>query len=569
MLVVFFQNCHPSARFSSLNDQQRLLRAGVIGGGNGDGYGGKLGLFSFYQGASDVKVDLASLLKQYHNLEGVSQFAVTTPLPSGLSLDSTTGVISGTPTETSNGYLTFNFTSLNSASQTVHFSIDLGVGYVYVVNPIVEGLGNPDNNLTDFICADKNGLCSLQAALDQAAANSVKSRIVVPTKTYVFTTKGIISSANFELLGQGIGKTELSGGDQQQVMSLSGKNVTLRNLSITHGKLADPEFGAGIKYFKPFGQLEIQNVELAFNDASATSMNGGGGIYFYGDRLIMADSHVHHNKGGGFSGSNIGGGGIYLASGFGTTIERTIIEDNSAPYGAGVYVYLANMTMFVHVTFARNIALDSGGGIWSGTGEPAIIRQSAFIGNRATISEGGAIVWSPATQGKLYIENTTFSQNQASQGGAISTDKFICQNSFYPVSLMNVTFAENLATTAGGGGALRMRDYCRLDLINTIITNNGPESCNLNGITDKANVTSLGYNIDSANSCLLGSGTGDLVNTDPQIAPLTSVNGNWLYPLLLGSPAIDSGSLNPALSIDQRGQARPQNGRGDRGSYEY
>ena len=80
-------------------------------------------------------------------------------------------------------------------------------------------------------------------------------------------------------------------------------------------------------------------------------------------------------------------------------------------------------------------------------------------------------------------------------------------------------------------------------------------------------ISSNGYNLASDSSCGL-SGTADLSNIDPQLGPLQNNGGGTLtHALLVGSPAIDSGSGCPA--VDQRGVARPFGPACDRGAYEF
>jgi hypothetical protein len=77
-------------------------------------------------------------------------------------------------------------------------------------------------------------------------------------------------------------------------------------------------------------------------------------------------------------------------------------------------------------------------------------------------------------------------------------------------------------------------------------------------------VTSNGYNIDDANTCLF-TGTGDQINTNPQIGPLAANGGpTETHDLFSTSPAIDAAdpaypgsSANACSLFDQRGVHRP------------
>lgn len=76
-------------------------------------------------------------------------------------------------------------------------------------------------------------------------------------------------------------------------------------------------------------------------------------------------------------------------------------------------------------------------------------------------------------------------------------------------------------------------------------------------------------NIFSDASCVI-SGTNNRVITDVVLGPLTyAANGVPYLPLLLGSPAIDTGTNEGCPATDQRGVARPYGTNCDVGAYEY
>jgi hypothetical protein len=101
-------------------------------------------------------------------------------------------------------------------------------------------------------------------------------------------------------------------------------------------------------------------------------------------------------------------------------------------------------------------------------------------------------------------------------------------------------------------------------LANTIIGGH-PADC-----TDGAGMNSLGYNIESTNTCGLNA-VGDLVNTNPQLAALAANGGpTQTRAPMPGSPVVDSGSPAAPGSggtscrvKDQRGYNRPADGNGD------
>jgi hypothetical protein len=140
-----------------------------------------------------------------------------------------------------------------------------------------------------------------------------------------------------------------------------------------------------------------------------------------------------------------------------------------------------------------------------------------------------------------------------------------------------VTLYDNTAEEANGGGNLYLDDY-ELTLHDTLIAaGKSPTSggnCAFDGTSGI--VVSQGYNAEDSNQCMLG-GAGDQVNVPLDLGPLQNNGGpTATIALLPGSAAIDKG--DPAgctgvegelLTVDQRGVARPQNGRCDVGAFEY
>ncbi len=106
----------------------------------------------------------------------------------------------------------------------------------------------------------------------------------------------------------------------------------------------------------------------------------------------------------------------------------------------------------------------------------------------------------------------------------------------------------------GGGNSVTVK--------NTLVANSGSANCT-------GTITSLGHNLDSANTCAFAA-AGDLPNTDPLVGPLANNGGPTLtHALLRGSPAINAGANDGCPTTDQRGVRRPQRGVCDIGAYEF
>jgi hypothetical protein len=91
-------------------------------------------------------------------------------------------------------------------------------------------------------------------------------------------------------------------------------------------------------------------------------------------------------------------------------------------------------------------------------------------------------------------------------------------------------------------------------LINTIVANNSPDNC------------SVAITLGSNNLQFPGTTCGMAIPTaDPMLGPLTG----GVYPLLAGSPAIDTGTNTGCPPTDELGTARPQGAACDIGAFEF
>ena len=118
-------------------------------------------------------------------------------------------------------------------------------------------------------------------------------------------------------------------------------------------------------------------------------------------------------------------------------------------------------------------------------------------------------------------------------------------------TIVNTTIADNSAPTGFGGGL----GGAPLTLTNTIVANNTGGNCT-------ATITITGSNN------LQFSGTtcaGPVTTADPLLGPLTG----GVYPLLAGSPAIDTGTNTGCPLTDELGTARPQGAACDIGAFEF
>ncbi len=316
--------------------------------------------------------------------------------------------------------------------------------------------------------------------------------------------------------------------------------MTMTN-SMIHGNTAD--FGGGIDN-AAMADLTATNITVYNNTATNTNSQGGG-IENLGV-MAVTGSDVHTN-------TARNGAGIFNEGTL--TVSSSDVYDNVASGRGGGFHNTFSLTMQTSNIYDNQAGSGGGGGISTDSGT-VVLDRSAVYNNFATGSGGGIVNNVDLVTGanSFTITNSTISGNStAGQGGGLRSAGSAVTN------LNNVTFNGNTSTVVNGQSISILAGS--MTAKNTIIAISG------SGTNCSGNITSQGRNIVSDNTCHL-TGTGDLTNTNPRLGALQNNGGPTLtHALLLGSPALDSGSGCPA--VDQRGVARPFGPACDRGAYEY
>lgn len=383
------------------------------------------------------------------------------------------------------------------------------------------------------------------------------------------------------------GTVSLSNSVVQNNLALSGAGISNRGTMvvddvIVRNNVADEIFdddsicdncaGGGILNF---GVMTLTNSMIHGNTA-----NLGGGIdnAFMGS-LTATNIEVYNNSatitandedalGGGIENLNV------------MTLTNSTIRDNNAPFGAGIYtdgdLTVSGSNLYGNVATTRgggihnlydltvqtsniydNESGTGGGGGISSEGRYVTVTQTAVYNNHASGFGGGILHNVLAGSNAFTITNSTISGNSTSGSGGGVRNAGIANT-----SLNDVTLSNN-SSIVGAGQSVSV-DGGTLTAQNSIINGSNLDGARTNcGGT----VNSMGYNMANDGSCGLN-GTGDLSNINPLLGPLQNNGGSTLtHALLVGSPAIDSGSGCPA--VDQRGVARPYGPACDRGAYEF
>ncbi|MEA2445747.1 MAG: hypothetical protein QOJ12_3039 [Thermoleophilales bacterium] len=421
-----------------------------------------------------------------------------------------------------------------------------------------------DADLSIAACDDGSGKCSLRAAIQQASDAGGSNTVSVPAGHYVFDTgaDALVADGDLTITGAGARTTVIDANGQSTVFAvLAESKLTMSGVTVRGGAapvaggflvfegasldLTDSivtrnnglALGGGI-LAGPGSSVKLTRVDLSHNLAL---LFGGGGIANAGGFIDVVDSTIHANRAG------IGGGGALLNGLAGPTqtpcvpgaaLPCPLISAllNQAESGPAVPGYSITGS-----TVSDNVAgLGGGGAIATGlvcacgpigietvalTPEVPSIPFDGSITN-STISGNSAIIFGGAIAqnlGTLAIESSTIANGDGLEAGGL-----IFPGNLATVTARNSVFAGG--TTAGEAG-----------------------NC------DSA-IQSLGNNLDTGDTCGLHEST-DLINTDPQLGPLTDNGGlTDTHALLDGSPAIDKGANGAGPELDQRGGDRPPAG---------
>lgn len=414
-----------------------------------------------------------------------------------------------------------------------------------------------------------------------------------------------IKKANVEI--DGGGKITLSGGRRTRMFWVYAGTLTVRNLTFRDGY---SEEGGAIRSAGE-STIKIYGSKFFNNDGTKSwDVEDAGAISMHTGVLHVENSHFEGNRG-------VNGGAIYNLLCDVTIINSKFINNDSTKGGVPGNNWPGDRG------FGGAIYTDGASALGDNVGGKVVIRNSTFIGNKASTG-GGAIytyLYSPDTsliegsyfenntvllskggkanggalmhhQGSLTLRNSTFVGNRSEEaGGAVVIYQNSSDSAWNNSTVTNVTITNNRAdafnsnlgrggglfisggiveirnsTIAGnwadgrGAGLFVSGDHVRL--YNTIIANN---TISAQDPHVQCNRTFSGSNnIQSA-----GSGTkcaNGVTLADPKLAGVAKNGGRTpTMALQAGSPAIDRGSNCP--STDQRGATRV--GQCDIGAFEY
>lgn len=407
------------------------------------------------------------------------------------------------------------------------------------------------------------GAGSLRQAIIDANAVAGADTIVLPSNGHIELKSALPDLSNLTIKGPAMDAVSVIGpassGSKFRIFTIPvGVSVTLLNFTLGGGNVAG--FGGGVNNS---GTLAVTNLKFLGNKAG---QDGGAISNFHGTLRVNNCLFINNEAGG--SGGAIASDARQVDSGSALgpatlSVARSFVSGNAASGNGGGIANFEGALTIATSTLTGNNSTQLGGGLYT-EGNTTLIETSTFDTNRA--DEGGGFYSAAGTT----VRNCTITENFVTRrgGGFSNTDRL--------TTVENCTIARNRATQGQGAGAASVGDDGQTStrFSNSIVTSNlplaGTGGTDLDFSGNKNSFVSNGYN-------LVGTGSGVVAFTLP--TDRTGITNAGLgvlgfnggptktIALLADSPAINTG--NTALTIDQRGVARPQGTRDDVGAWEF
>ena len=243
-------------------------------------------------------------------------------------------------------------------------------------------------------------------------------------------------------INNGGGGVYLSGGDFRM---WAGEDGTGTGGEISYN-IAGRLYGGGVEVLN--GKFTMECGLISHN----TAVTNGGGVFVYDNNSTDAKTANFEMSGGNISynevtgtGSENGGGGVYIRSGSFTMSDGTITENTAALHGGGVYVIYGDFTMSGG-TISDNTSDHHGGGVCvqATSSKPATFTMSgdaAISGNGSLDSGGGVRLY----YGSFIMNGGLITGNTATEyGGGVSVE-------YGDFTMSGGTISANTADNNGGG----------------------------------------------------------------------------------------------------------------------
>lgn len=432
----------------------------------------------------------------------------------------------------------------------------------YVVDSAADGVAEasntPDGNLTlrEAIIAANTDEAYGDAPAGSPAGDTITFAPTLDGQTITLQQGELTVTDTLTI--DGGGTISVSGGNMSRVFNVTDGIVTFSGLTIQDGNLTLSNNGGGL-FVDSLASVTLTGTNVTGNVVE----NFGGGIYVLGT-LLVTDTIIANNDA-------FEGGGLYCIDGSFVSLFRTTVDGNSALNSGGLSVGAACTTMIEQSTLSNNTAGGDGGdggGIGVNNGVLSLSHTSV-ISNQADVSGGGL----SAGSGTVNIINTTFSNNEADVANTNEGSGGGIDNLGATIVISNTTIVSNTAASGGGISTIGSAGNTTIGA-GLVVQNSGSPNADVEQFGGGSGYISTGYNVIGVGFTTAFTNTGDISGVvSIQTAPLADNGGPTLtHALLTTSEARDRIPLIPRLVqcpvTDQRRVDRPIGSGCDSGAFE-
>ncbi len=328
----------------------------------------------------------------------------------------------------------------------------------------------------------------------QAAIDKAASGDTIIIAAGVYLEQLSISDKDLTLNGQGAASTILDGDQADIVLDIIRSTVPSVSVNISGVTLQNGRVG------QPGGGLAVEancSVTLSNSIIANNTATSGGGIFNQGT-LKLINVTIRANSA---TEASSQGGGIYNRGSL--ELSNVLVTDNHAPSGSGGGISNQNTITLTGSSINSNTSGGSGGGIYNaGTNSRLILLNSTIRGNTAA-SQGGGLFNAASAQIDTAVIMGNTANGVSGAGGGI--------NNMGALTLTQSALVYNAATTQGGG----LSNSSSAQLTNVTVSDNTALSGG--GIQNSAGTLSLQFDTVSNNSSPSVNNTSGSVTTGNSI----------------------------------------------------
>jgi hypothetical protein len=402
-------------------------------------------------------------------------YSITPQLPEGLSLNSSTGEISGSPKMHS---VRQNYTvSANFEFGEVTRTLSLGVGELFTVDPSCSAVE-----------------CNFILAISRANALApIPAVIRLTSSKTVWPGTDLLITGDIEIRGAGNifdANKKTRHFTVNPLATLSLQDMTLKN--------GQALFGGSIKATS-LSNLIIKRVNFENNQTTASEEGKGGAIFINEGSLSLTESQFISNSTR-LTGTGQSGGAIYFSTQQNVSIKKCEFVNNSSMEGGTIYAVNLSNEIFefsdIHISFGKAL-----------TGAGMYLRNGKFLLNNAIIEHNSAISQSGGLEASLvdriWIGKSRFNKNTAQKGSALSFRQLKQGSNFY---IYDSQFEKNslnanqlLNFPEMRGSSLLLDGVAQIQKSNFINTSDRMNNCAKS--SKKGSINSIGENYFDDSSC--------------------------------------------------------------------